>query len=389
MERNFIDCDDSVNPAFMRRAIELAKKGEGRTNPNPLVGAVIVKDGRIIGEGYHHSYGNLHAEREALKDCMERGENPENAVIYVTLEPCCHFGKQPPCTYAIRDAKISCVVVGSRDPNPLVHGKGNAFLREQGIRVIEDFLKGECDSLNPIFFHYITHSLPYVAVKFAMTLDGKIATKTGASKWITNEESRKYVHALRNKYYGIMAGIGTVLKDNPMLTCRLENDSGELVGRNPVRVICDSSLRIPVESNIVKSAGDVRTIIACADREREMESENAFRQKKKILVDSGIEVIGIKEKDGHIDLNQLMKILGEKKIDSLLIEGGGEINFSALKAGIVSKIYAFLAPKIFGGQGKSPVAGEGVEKVEEAFHFNLKNTVNFGEDILLEYERTL
>ena len=292
MERNFIDCDDSVNPAFMRRAIELAKKGEGRTNPNPLVGAVIVKDGRIIGEGYHHSYGNLHAEREALKDCRERGENPENAVIYVTLEPCCHFGKQPPCTYAIRDAKISCVVVGSRDPNPLVHGKGNAFLREQGIRVIEDFLKGECDSLNPIFFHYITHSLPYVAVKFAMTLDGKIATKTGASKWITNEESRKYVHALRNKYYGIMAGIGTVLKDNPLLTCRLENDSGELVGRNPVRVICDSSLRIPVESNIVKSAGNVRTIIACADREREMESENAFRQKKKILVDSGIEVIG-------------------------------------------------------------------------------------------------
>ncbi|MBR1722506.1 MAG: bifunctional diaminohydroxyphosphoribosylaminopyrimidine deaminase/5-amino-6-(5-phosphoribosylamino)uracil reductase RibD, partial [Treponema sp.] len=288
MERNFFDCDDSVNPAFMRRAIELAKRGEGRTNPNPLVGAVIVKEGRIIGEGYHHSYGNLHAEREALKDCMERGENPENAVIYVTLEPCCHVGKQPPCTHAIRDAKISCVVVGSRDPNPLVHGKGNAFLREQGVKVIEDFLKSECDSLNPIFFYYITHSLPYVAVKFAMTLDGKIATKTGLSKWITNEESRKYVHVLRNKYYGIMAGIGTVLKDNPMLTCRLENDSGELVGRNPVRVICDSNLRIPVESNIVKSAGEVRTIVAFADSERNLEIENSLEQKKQILEERGV-----------------------------------------------------------------------------------------------------
>ena len=183
---------------LMRRAIELAKLGEGKVNPNPLVGAVIVRDGKIIGEGYHHAWGELHAEREALKNCYQRGENPNGATIYVTLEPCCHFGKQPPCTYALIEAGIKQVVVGSRDPNPLVHGKGNDYLREHGIEVQEDFLRAECDALNHIFFHFITTRLPYVAVKYAMTLDGKIATKTGASQWITNEKSRSYGITTRN-----------------------------------------------------------------------------------------------------------------------------------------------------------------------------------------------
>ena len=398
---------------FMRRAIELARGGEGRTNPNPLVGAVIVKDGRVIGEGWHKAYGGLHAEREALKNCAERGENPKGATIFVTLEPCCHHGKQPPCTEALVEAGISRVVVGSRDPNPLVHGKGNAFLREHGIAVEEDFLRSECDALNPIFFHYITTNFPFVALKYAMTLDGKIATKTGESKWITGERARNHVHKLRNRYAAIMAGIGTVLKDDPMLNCRLVDENGEPIGRNPVRVICDSDLRIPLESKIVKSAKEIKTIVAFAESERDSESVNYIEEKRKSLENAGVEVIevsvleksagseastlagdsrslgssaeGGRNPKAQVNLRELMKILGERKIDSVLIEGGAEIHYSALQAGIVQKIYAFVAPKIFGGAGKSPVAGDGVSLPSEAFQFRLEKVSYFREDVLLEY----
>ena len=236
---------------YMTRAIELAEGGVGYTSPNPLVGAVIVKDGRIIGEGYHERYGSLHAERNAFASLKE---SAEGATIYVTLEPCCHHGKQPPCTEAIVENKIARVVIGSRDPNPLVSGKGTAYLREHGILVEEDFMREECDRLNPIFFHYITNKLPYVVMKYAMTLDGKIATVTGASKWISGEESRHMVHELRHKYRGIMVGIGTVLADDPMLNCRIEGL------RSPVRIICDSHLAIPLESNICKTAKEYDTI---------------------------------------------------------------------------------------------------------------------------------
>lgn len=377
--------------AFMRRAIELAKGGEGRTNPNPLVGAVIVREGRIIGEGFHHVYGGLHAEREALKDCFERGENPEGATIYVTLEPCCHFGKQAPCTQALIEAKISKVVIGSRDPNPLVNGKGSSFLRENGVIVEEDFLREECDSLNHIFFHYITQKTPFVALKYAMTADGKIATKIGKSKWISNEKSREFAHTLRNRYAGIMVGIGTVLADDPILSCRLKNEKGEGTGKNPVRVICDSNLSIPADSKIVRTAGDIPTIIACLEKKRSHEEKNVFSEKKDLLEKAGVEIIEApaeKRPEGENprpDLTELMRILGEKKIDSLLIEGGAEIHYSALRSGIVKKIYAFIAPKIFGGAGKSPVAGTGVEFPEEAFAFKLEKITRFDDDILLEY----
>ena len=377
----------------MRRAIELAKKGEGRTNPNPLVGAVIVKDGKIIGEGYHHAYGELHAERDALKNCYQNGGNPEGATIYVTLEPCCHFGKQPPCTHALVEAKISKVVVGSRDPNPLVHGKGNAFLREHGIEVEEDFLRAECDGLNPIFFHYIQSKMPYIALKFAMTLDGKIATKTGESKWISNEKSRTHVHSLRNRYSGIMAGIGTVLADDPMLNCRLQNEAGDVIGRNPVRIICDSSLKIPLESKIVQTAKEIKTIVACVKNEG-----NSFLEKKSALENAGVEVIEVPaEKSAedyrnpkpHVDLANLMKILGEKQIDSVLVEGGGEIHYSMLVSNLADKIYAFVAPKIFGGAAKSPVGGAGVSFPGEAFAFKLENVTRFDDDLMLEYGKCL
>ena len=358
----------SKESEYMRHAIALAKNGEGRTNPNPLVGAVLVKNNEIIGEGFHQKYGGLHAEREALKNCEENGNSAEGATLYVTLEPCCHFGKQPPCTQAIVEAGIRRVVVGSRDPNPLVHGKGNSFLREQGIEVTEDFLKDECDALNPIFFHYISTRTPYVALKYAMTADGKTASKTGKSKWITGEKSRLFVHQLRNRYSCILAGIGTVLADNPLLTSRIPG------GRNPVRIICDSKLRIPLDCNIVQTAKEIPTIIACCQ-------EN---EKKSALEKSGCEVLCFPGKNG-VNLKKLTETLGERSLDSILIEGGSEIHYSALEAGIVQHIYAFTAPKIFGGKAKTPVEGEGIELPENCFQLELERIEKIGDDILAEY----
>lgn len=368
---------------FMRRAIELAKMGLGRTNPNPLVGAVIVKEGAVIGEGYHHVYGDLHAERDAIKNCKEKGNDPAGATIYVTLEPCSHFGKQPPCIHAVKEAGISKVVIGSRDPNPLVNGKGTRWLRENGIEVIEDFLREECDSLNEIFFHYINTKTPFVALKYAMTMDGKIATKTGESKWISGEKSREHAHSLRNKYTCIMAGIGTVLADDPMLNCRIAG------GRNPVRVICDSSLKIPLESNIVKTAKDIPTIVACTriatvDSKENADINTSTRADKiAALQKAGIEVFTT---DGDkVDLKTLMTHLAEKKLDSVLIEGGGEINFSALNAGIVNKVYAYIAPQCFGGFAKSPVGGTGIDKVCDSFKFKVTDTKMIDGDVLVEF----
>lgn len=362
---------------YMRRAIRLARGGEGFTNPNPLVGAVIVKNGKIIGEGFHHKYGDLHAERDALKNCEELGNDASGATIYVTLEPCCHFGKQPPCTYALVEHKIAKVVVGSRDPNPLVHGKGNAYLREHGIEVVEDFLKDECDSLNSIFFHFITTGIPYVALKYAMTLDGKIATKTGKSKWITNEKSRKYVHKLRNRYAAILCGIGTVLKDNPMLNCRLSG------GNNPIRIICDSHLKIPLNSKIVQTSREIKTIVACINCK-----SADFAEKKIALEKAGAEILFVNsDENKNVNLQELLTELGRRKIDSILVEGGAEINYSLLEKNLVQKIYAFIAPKIFGGSAKSPVSGFGVELPSQAFEFKLESTKTFGNDILLNFKK--
>lgn len=376
---------------FMRAAIELAKKGEGWTNPNPLVGAVIVKENQIIGQGWHHKYGDLHAERDALRDCRERGNDPSGAQIFVTLEPCCHTGKQPPCVEAIVEAGIKKVVVGSRDPNPLVSGKGAAFLRERGVEVEEDFLRSECDALNFIFFHYITSKTPYVALKYAMTADGKIATAAGKSKWISCQESRDFVHQLRNKYSCIMAGIGTVLADDPLLTCRISG------GRNPTRIICDSSLRLPLDSQLVQTARDVPTIVACAANENRSQDQDCaalpdrdFLEKEKALAKKGVQVIrcGSSASGNRVDLCLLMKKLGELGLDSVLVEGGGALNFSLLKAGLVQRVYSFVAPKIFGGAAApSPVGGEGVLEVADAFSLEQTDARKIGSDILIEYKR--
>ena len=368
---------------YMRRAIELAKKGSGHVNPNPLVGAVIVRDGEIIGEGYHECYGQLHAERNAIANAKKRGNSLEGSTIYVTLEPCCHYGKTPPCTEAIIEEKIARVVVGSDDPNPLVSGKGFQMLREKGIEVIPHFLKKECDAMNHVFFHYIRTGTPYVAMKYAMTMDGKIACYTGDSKWVTGEESRAHVQTLRNHYKGIMAGIGTVLADDPMLNCRIEG------GRDPIRIIADSHLRIPIDSQLVRTAGQQPLIVACLP--------DADEEKAAQLQEKGVEVLRIpgvttaditEEQKEVISLPVLMKELGARKIDGILLEGGGQLNESALQAGIVDRIYCYIAPKIFGGaQAKTPVEGQGLTRAADAWQFNRIGMQEFGQDILLEYEK--
>ena len=368
---------------YMRRAIELAKKGSGHVNPNPLVGAVIVRDGEIIGEGYHECYGQLHAERNAIANAKKRGNSLEGSTIYVTLEPCCHYGKTPPCTEAIIEEKIARVVVGSDYPNPLVSGKGFQMLREKGIEVIPHFLKEECDAMNHVFFHYIRTGTPYVAMKYAMTMDGKIACYTGDSKWVTGEESRAHVQTLRNHYKGIMAGIGTVLADDPMLNCRIEG------GRDPIRIIADSHLRIPMDSQLVRTAGQQPLIVACLP--------DADEEKAAQLQEKGVEVLRIpgvttaditEEQKEVISLPVLMKELGARKIDGILLEGGGQLNESALQAGIVDRIYCYIAPKIFGGaQAKTPVEGQGLTRAADAWQFNRIGMQEFGQDILLEYEK--
>ncbi len=368
---------------YMKRAIELAQRGTGWTAPNPMVGAVVVKDGRIIGEGYHRKYGELHAERNALAACTE---DPAGATIYVTLEPCCHYGKTPPCTEIILEKKIARVVIGSRDPNPKVAGKGARILREHGLQVEEDFMREACDAINPVFFHYITTELPYVVMKYAMTIDGKIATRTGASRWITGENARAHVHQLRGRYAAIMAGIGTVLADDPMLNCRIEG------GHQPFRIICDSRLRIPLDSQIVGSAKEYPTLIVCSeeimnDGDSPNGKQSEFVAKKATLESMGARVWMLPEKDGHVDLKILMIRLGEERIDSVLIEGGGTLNQSALEAGIVRHVYAYIAPKIFGGRdAKTPVEGLGAALPDHAAKLRLGKVSVLLSDILLEYD---
>ena len=360
---------------FMKRAIELAKQWVGWTAPNPLVGAVVVKNGRVIGEGYHRKYGELHAERNALAACTE---DPAGATLYVTLEPCCHYGKTPPCTEIIIEKKIAKVVIGSRDPNPKVAGKGARILREHGIEVVEDYMRETCDALNPVFFHYITTKTPYVVLKFAMTLDGKIATRTGASKWITGEAARNHVHQLRGRYAGILAGIGTVLADDPMLNCRIDG------AHQPLRIILDSHLRIPMGSRLVRSAKEYPLLIVCNESTRDREEGTNRIQK---LEEAGAKVWTLPEKNGHPDLNVLMQRLGEEKIDSVLIEGGGTVNEAALKAHIVHHVYAYIAPKIFGGEdAKTPVEGSGIRLPQECANLRLAKITVLLNDMLLEYD---
>lgn len=355
---------------YMKRAIALSKLGMGYTNPNPLVGAVIVKDGRIIGEGYHAYYGGPHAEINAFENA---GEDVRGGVLYVTLEPCSHYGKTPPCAEAIVEKGISKVVIGMKDPNPLVAGKGIDILKDNEIEVITGVLEEEITKVNEIFIHYITTGTPFCILKTAMTLDGKIAAKTGDSKWITGEASRKYVHRLRHRVAAIMVGIGTVLEDDPWLTTRLDEKSGQ----DPVRVIVDTYARIPPEAKVCNVCSKAKTMIAVTEKADQYRIE-ALRLK-------GAEVLVTPVKDGKVDLAYLMKALGERGIDSILLEGGSALNYSALDKGIVNKIMAFIAPKIIGGTcAKTPVGGEGKSYVKDAFLLQDMTVRSFGRDMMIE-----
>lgn len=355
---------------YMEIAIDLAKRGRGRVNPNPLVGAVIVKDDVIIGSGYHEKYGGLHAERNALATC---NESPVGATLYVNLEPCCHYGKTPPCTEAIIESGISKVVIGAIDPNPLVGGQGIKVLRQHGITVITGVREATCQELNTIFFHYIKNKTPYVLMKYAMTLDGKIATGTGKSKWITGTTAREAVHQTRNEVMGIMVGVNTILQDDPQLTCRIEG------GRNPIRIICDTHLRTPLTAQVVASARKIPTYLATCSEDQ---------QKIKRFEIMGCRILKIAKDGEHLDLRELMVCLGQDGIDSILLEGGGTLNFSALKSDTVNQLQVYLAPKIFGGAtAKTPVEGPGVDSPADAFLFTDRKIRVFGEDICLEYTK--
>lgn len=357
-----------MNEKYMKLALELAKKGEGRVNPNPLVGAVIVKDNKIIGEGYHEYYGGPHAEINAFSSVKE---NVEGSTMYVTLEPCCHYGKTPPCVNAIIKNNIKKVIVGMLDPNPRVAGKGVEILREHGIEVITGVLEEECKSLNEIFIKYIGTKLPFVIMKYAMTLDGKIAAFTGDSKWITGEAAREEVHKLRNNVSGIMVGIGTVLQDNPSLTCRIQG------GMSPKRIIVDSNLRIPLNSNVLNIKDETSTIIAT--------TKKASEDKIQLLEDKGAEVLIVEDMDGRVNLQALMKRLGEMGIDSILLEGGSTLNYSAIEQGIVDKVQAYIASKIIGGESaKTPIGGKGKPLMSESIILQNVTFKTFDEDILIE-----
>lgn len=356
-----------TDSGYMQLALKLAKIGSGFVNPNPMVGAVIVKNNEIIGQGCHEKYGGSHAEINALANCTD---SPHGAVIYVTLEPCCHHGKNPPCTEAIIKSGIRKVVIGVKDPNPLVAGKGADLLRQQGIEVIEGVLEQECTALNEVFFHYIQTKTPYVVMKYAMTMDGKTATYCGKSRWITGKTARQRVHQDRHRYTAVMVGVDTVIADDPLLDCRME------YGKNPVRIICDTNLRTPLHSQIVKTAKDIPTILATACTN----SEQVQRYKNE-----NCNVITVAQKDSHVNLNELMIKLGEENIDSILLEGGSTLNWSVLENGLVNRVQAYIAPKLFGGiNAKTPVAGTGAENPGDAYLLADTTITVLGEDILME-----
>ena len=353
----------------MRYAIELAKKGGGYVHPNPLVGCVVVKDGEIIAEGYHEKYGEFHAERNALTHCLS---DVKDASLYVTLEPCCHYGKTPPCTEIIIEKGIKKVFVGILDPNPLVAGKGVKILQDAGIEVEVGLCKDEIRELNKVFLKYITTKRPYVIMKTAMTLDGKIAAFTGDSKWVTNNESRKLVHELRSEMAAVIVGIGTVLADDPMLNVRLEGNPHQ-----PIRIVVDSNLRISLDSQLVKTANQYKTIIATTVLPSVEDARN--------LLSAGCDVIQCTSKDNHVDINDLMFKLGSLGIDSLLLEGGGTLNAAFLEAGCVDEVWAFIAPKIIGGEGtKTPVSGKGIDKMSDAIQLQGIDIQNIKGDILIK-----
>jgi diaminohydroxyphosphoribosylaminopyrimidine deaminase/5-amino-6-(5-phosphoribosylamino)uracil reductase len=357
---------------FMQQALRLAARGRGKTSPNPMVGAVVVRGNRIVGRGYHHRAGEPHAEVLALR---QAGGRARGATLFLNLEPCAHFGRTPPCTQAILQAGIRRVVAGMKDPNPLVAGKGIQCLRRAGVLVDLGILEAECQELNAAFCTYMTLGRPFIILKAACSLDGKIATRVGDSRWISSPISRAYVHRLRMDVDAVMVGSGTVLKDDPLLTVRRP---GERIQRQPLRIVVDSRLRIPLSCQLVQSAGQYRTLVATTAK--------ASPAKIRKLKTAKVEVwTGESDRRGRVKLRALAEELGRRGILSVLLEGGATLNASAIHDGIVDRILVFFAPKIVGGQ-KAPgfLGGEGVSRMGDAEPLKILKVQRMGPDIVVE-----
>jgi len=355
---------------LIERTLKLASRARGMTSPNPMVGAVIVRDGRVVAENYHKRPGTPHAEALAIGMA---GDNARASTLYVNLEPCCHTDKRtPPCTEAIIEAGIKRVVIAMKDPNPRVSGRGIQRLRDAGIEVISGILEEKARRLNEPYIKYITTKKPFVILKVAMTLDGKIATPEGESRWITGDRSRRMVHRLRSSVDAILTAIGTVKADDPELTARVRG------GRHPVRIVIDPRLEIPLNAKILLTPPE--TIIVTRDREGM--DDPATDMKIKNLEKSGISIIFFKEK---LDLNWLMERLGEREITSVMIEGGSSLNAHALEDWIVDKAMFFIAPRIIGGRESFPaVGGSGFKRLEDAYRLREVKFRRVGDDLLVE-----
>ncbi|MEA3356520.1 MAG: bifunctional diaminohydroxyphosphoribosylaminopyrimidine deaminase/5-amino-6-(5-phosphoribosylamino)uracil reductase RibD [Candidatus Bipolaricaulota bacterium] len=349
---------------FMRVALELAEGGEGYVNPNPLVGAVVVKDEEIVGRGFHKLFGGPHAEVFAIEDA---GTAADGATLYVTLEPCIHYGKTPPCTERIIEAGLSRVVIGCRDPNPLVNGKGIARLREAGIEVTEGVMESQARRINEIFFRFITGDRPFVQLKLAESLDGKIATHSGDSRWISSTASRREVHRLRRRFSSVLVGVNTVLADDPRLTVR------HVAGPDPLRLVLDRNGDIPIGARLLHGRG--RTIVVTAAMP--MEKEQA-------IIGLGKDVWRMPSEAEWIDLCRLLTRLKEKGIDSVLIEGGGETAEAFLRAGLVDKVSFFIAPIIIGGRTAVPaIGGQGIDRIHDAIQLQEVKIKGIGDDLMV------
>ena len=353
--------------AYMKQALRLARRGLGRTSPNPMVGAVIVKDNRVIGRGYHHYFGGKHAEVNAIENASE---NVSGATMYVTLEPCCHHGKTPPCVEVIIQSNLAEVIIGTLDPYPEMKGRSVKILNERGIKTRVGVLEDECRSLNEAYLKYTTTGIPLVTVKFAQTLDGRIATSAGKSRWISSPASRRLAHRLRAQNDAILAGIGNILADDPELTTRLVR------GRNPTRIILDSKLRIPLKSRVLANQEAVRTLVATTPA--------AAKDKLAALRKAGIEVLTVPpDADGRVDLSQLLKMLGERSMTSVLVEGGSEIITSFLRLNLADKLVAIIAPKIM-GKGIETVGELNIKDIDKALKLSFTKTYRSGDDIVVE-----
>jgi len=359
-----------MHQEFMKRALSLAQGGVGKTRSNPLVGAVLVKDGKILGEGFHTQFGGDHAEVEAIINAKRYGFQLLGSTLYVNLEPCVHTGKTPPCVESILREGISKVVIGMRDPDRRVNGKGITYLKKNGIEVEEGILEEECKKLNRFYMKHRTTGLPYIILKIAATLDGKIADAKGGSQWITGEGARCYVHRLRSQVDAILVGINTVLKDNPKLTVRLPG-----VVASPLRVILDSHLKIPLNTYMLNDQHVEKTIIAT------LELDNP---KVKEITKKGAHVVPIEEENGKVSLVSLLKNLASDGVMSILVEGGASTNTSFLKEHLVDQLNYFFAPRIMGGEGLSSIAPLGIANLDQALSFKDYRFERVGNDLLFE-----